>query len=236
MSQEQYQIPQGSEVVPDQPLRQETGAFSATPETTEALLPYETIKLLEQTIESYRTNATWRNLPQRDGIIPVIGRRTKSLAAPHTLYSRLVDAEAEIGGRLVPSLPGIDEKLFFYEQGSWYLTLKDKQGSMIAEYRFSANSALKSSNGRIVPFFRNASFDEEKNVIMMIERYGQAIEAQMYARTPAQVKVNLSQDIDEELDQLLVVDDVRKVLTETEILSRAAVEKALAKDDYSSAI
>lgn len=236
MANDQFQFPQLREESSDstEQLRHQIDELFDTPETKEILQESERfgyIKDIENEIYSMRASATEDNLPKK-GIKDALVERAVQIASPRALEERLVNAEAEIGGRLIPEMEGIVFKRFFFHGRYWHLELQDKAGRQVVSYQITESAAYKLFEGREVAF--DAEQNELDNLLTMISLYVKGIKRNMYERETkrntseldAEIEALYEQDesisaqteqLDDELDQLLREPNVKEVLTKDDV-------------------
>lgn len=236
MANDQFQFPQIREESSDSTdqLRHQIDELFDTPETKEILQEFERfgyIKDIENEIGSMRATATEENLPKK-GIKGALVEKAVQIASPRALEERLVNAEAEIGGRLIPEMEGIVFKRFFFHGGYWYLELQDKSGRQVVSYQITESAAYKLFEGREVAF--DSEQNELDNLLTMISLYVKEIKLNMYEREverntrelDAKIEAIYEQEqsdgteieqLDDELDHLLREPNIKEVLTKDDV-------------------
>jgi len=96
---------------------------------------------------------------------------------PQALYAKLVEAESEIGGDLLPKPAGVIKQRFWYHKGDWFYETQDATGTMVARYQFLDGKAHKLVGGKPVAFAEG----EIKNLRKIIQMYHDRVYEELYA-------------------------------------------------------
>lgn len=178
MNNGQYTIPQGFHEQP-QPAEAffESPAAPRSPESAETVL-FERIKDIERGVEVLRSQADETTIPRYRlaRIFQSVTERFISNRQAESLEKRLVDIESDIGGSLLPALPGIISQRFWYYGGGWFYEAVDDKGPMYAMYQFSEQGLEKLVNGQPVPLAEN----EDMHIIATIGLYDEAVRSKLY--------------------------------------------------------
>jgi len=176
-------------------------------EQAERLGRYENIKQIESSIELLRQGADEATVPRYR--LARLFRSVTSLLVtqrnPENLEKRLVDAESEIGGLMLQSIPGVISQRFWFHGGDWFYEAVDAQGAMYARYQFTNDEVYKLVNGLPTAFADN----EVDALIGNVTSYLEHIRSELYG-----------------VDQALPVDQILKDDAQT-----AEEQEVLRKDD-----
>ena len=185
----QFQIPTTFEH-PQQP-NPETAGFLEYEELAEAIdrSYYETAVATGHEIEMLRQAADETTIPRYhlSRIFESVTRRFVVNRTPAPLMTRLVDAEGEIGARLLPLPEAKKSHRFWYHGGDWFYETVDALGPMVARYTVKENGIEKLVDGSPIDLYGGepGEMGEEERLLAMIGIYHEEIERQLYKRDAA---------------------------------------------------
>lgn len=173
MDNSQYHYPSLESQATPELISDIESAFDTT-EIQEMLSAFDTVKAIENRIDSYRQSATEANLPKKTRVErarEAVTNLFMTNAVPKTLHDRLVEVESVIGGNVLPINPGTVSQRFWYQQGDWFYEVHDSVGPMVARYQFIHGSVAKLVDGKLV----HLAEGEAETIYNTVPQYHDAI-------------------------------------------------------------
>lgn len=174
----QFQIPDS---LSDGPLAEALSTADSlfyTPEIQPEAFQY--IKDIEARITDYRARAVAYENGRKSFLKAATSVARPFVPSPKPYIDKLVEKEAEIGGKLLKRPAGIVRQDFWYhDSGDWfYMSLDAQQKMTVIRYQTTASSIHKLVDGRDAPF----SSGEAETFYMLPKLYEQKILENQYGQ------------------------------------------------------